>query len=74
MKKTIKEKLYLQKQIEAKNLFLKCQHETINSFLNYQKNYLTTIPDDARFTRNCIETNKKIIDFIHNFYNNFYNY
>ena len=66
MKKTIKEK---QKQIQARNLFLKYQHEAINLFLNYQKNYLTTTPDDARFTCICIEANKQIIDLIINFYN-----
>lgn len=49
---------------------LQKQIETINLFLNYQKNCLTTAPNDIATIETSINSNKQIIDLINNFYNN----
>ena len=55
--------------LENKNTLQK-QIETINLFLNYQKNCLTTAPSDTTTIQTSINSNKQIIDLINNFYNN----
>ena len=55
----------LNRNLVNKNTLQK-QIETINLFLEYQKNYLTTALNNTA----TIETNKQIIDIINNFYNN----
>ena len=55
----------LNRNLANKNILQK-QIETINLFLEYQKNCLTTAPNNTTI----IETNKQIIELVNNFYNN----